>query len=268
MYWYVWKQCAGLKYRKVLPVTLGATFLFISIYYKSISNPLVTYLAIGLVAFPAIVYGLMYQYEILLIIAAIYIPHNQILPASFGGVQRALNGTNIILVALSLNMIGRSLKGEISRGKNLAPILVWIFIVMVALSFIRGMMYHGSIYAQGMIFGFKQFITPMVLFLIFAYTIRDRQTIKILVSIFMIVIVMALFLGILEWVDLGFATYSGFKRRLGGLNMQPNHFAAFISYYICLMLGQFLVNFRKAEAKFLIFPFLIGLRVMIPTNTR
>lgn len=268
VFWYGWKQCAGLKFRRAIPIALFVTFLFITIYYKNISNPLVAYFAIGVIGIPAVIYGLLYRYEILLIIAAIYIPHNAILPADFGGIQKALNGTNIVLVALILGMFTSKLKGKISLHKKPATILMVILILTVGISFIRGGLFHGSGYMRGMIFDFKRFITPLILFLIFARTIPDKGTIKVLFSILLIVIIMAIFLGLLEWVNLGFGAYSEFKRRLGGLNKQPNAFGAFIAYYICLILAQFLTNFRKFEGKLLVAPFLLGLRLLLPTNSR
>ena len=269
VYYYVWKQCGGLRFRKAIPLALIITFIFITIHFKHISNPLLVYAAIGVIGIPAITYGLLYNYEILLIIAAIYIPHNAILPADFGGIQQALNGTNIVLIALLLGMFSSGSKGQ-SRYSSKSPANVFLLIFMgtVFLSFIRGSLFFGADYYKNIIFDFKRFITPMILFLIFVRTIPDRETIKILVSVLMIVVIMAIFLGLLEWVDLGFGTYSTFKRRLGGLNLQANNFGAFIAYYVCLFLSQTLINFRKFEAKLLLFPFLLGLRILIPTNSR
>lgn len=267
--WYCWKQCIGVRFRRVIPLAGIVTFVFICIHYKNISNPLATYLAIGLIGIPAIFYGLLYSYDLLLIVAAIYIPHNAILPADFGGIQQALNGTNIVLVTLVLGMfIGGGKRQNPSTLKNSTNVLLLIAIMIIFVAFVRGSLYFGEVYYRNMIFDFKRFITPLILFIIFSYMVRERQVIKIIVSVLMIVVIMAIFLGLLEWVNLGFGTYATFGRRLGGLNMQPNSFGAFISYYICLTLAQFIVNFRKIEAKLLIFPFLLGVRILIPTNSR
>jgi len=269
VYYFCWKQAAGLKYRKALPATLIVTFLFITIHFKNISNPLATYAAIGLLAIPAVIYGLLYRYELLLIIAAIYIPHNAILPADFGGIQQALNGTNIVLGALILGLVTARVKGRNPYSwRSPTTILVVIFCIVGLISFVRGGLFFGHTYMRYVGNDFKRFITPMILFLLFVHTIPDKETIKIIVFILMLVVIMALFLGLLEWVDLGFGTYSGWKKRLGGLNKQPNAFGAFIAFYICLFFSQFLVNFKKIEGKMLIFPFLMGVRLLIPSNSR
>ena len=251
-------------------MALLVTFIFIIIYFKNISNPLLAYAAIGVIGIPAVIYGLLHHYEILLIIAAIYIPHNAILPADFGGIQKALNGTNIVLAALLLGYLINKVKGQAlpyQRG-GVENKLIAIFAILASLSFARGAIYFGSTYASAMIFELKRFLTPLLIYMIFIKSIKDKESIKIIFSICLIVIIMAIFLGLLEWVNLGFGTYSTFTRRLGGLNKQPNSFGAFISFYICLFLAQLLVNFRKLDAKLLIFPFILGLRVLLPTNSR
>lgn len=269
VYWYVWKQCAGLKFRRAVPLALLITFIFITIHFKHISNPLLAYAAIGVIGIPAITYGLLYHYEILLLIAAIYIPHNAILPADFGGIQKALNGTNIVLLALIVGVLqGKARGGRSYQQNKLANNLVIIFMITILIAFIRGALFHGSAYLMGMIFDFKRFITPMILYLLFVFAIKDRDIIKTIVSVLYIVVIMAIFLGLLEWVDLGFGTYSTFERRIGSLNLQANSFGAFIAFYSCLFLAQFMVNFRSNLAKYLIFPFILALRVLIPVNSR
>lgn len=266
---YCWNNSRGDRFRRALPVSFLIAFIFISIQAKSLSVPMLSYLIIGVIGIPAMVYGLLFRYELLLIIAALYIPHNAILPADFGGIQKALNGTNIVLAALIMGMFIGSDKGTRQySGKSPANTLVWIYMGTIALSFLRGSIHFGSQYYVDMVFDLKRFLTPMILYLFFVYRLGDRSIIRIVVGVSMIVVILAVYLGLLEWVDLGFATYSGMHRRLGGLNMHPNNFGAFIAYYIGLMWGPFLVNFRRFDAKLLLLPFLMGLRIMLPTNSR
>ena len=98
--------------------------------------------------------------------------------------------------------------------------------------------------------------------------VRYREMIKIIFSVFLIIVISNIFFGLLEWVNLGFATYSDYYRRLGGINKHPNFYGAFIAYYVCLLGAPFLTGYKKFSAKLLIIPFLLGLRMIIPTNSR
>jgi O-antigen ligase len=267
---YVYTECKGLRYRNALRLVLLSTIIFVIIGYKDVSMPMVTYLLIGLIGIPAVVYGIIYNHEVLLIVAATYIPFNLLLPADFGGVQKALNGTNIILVALILGwMFGKKKMGASGpAAKNTAIFLVIAFSLLSIIAYVRGGIFHGSAYLIGLIFPLKRWLTPMIMFVIFFRLATNRQIIKVIFSVLMLVIISNIFFGILEWVDLGFGTYSYYKRRLGGFNMHPNFFGAFIAYYVCILIGPFLTGWKKPSAKLLIIPFLVGLRIIIPTNSR
>jgi len=266
---YCWKNSRGDALRRALPVCFCVAFVFISIQAKSISIPMLSYAVIGLIGVPAMVYGILFRYEVLLLITALYIPHNAILPADFGGLQTALNGTNIVFAALLLGVVIGTSKTTVKyRAKSFLNALVYIYMGTIIFSFVRGSLFFGAVYYSDIIFDLKRFLTPMVLYLIFVYKLPDRSTIRIVVGVSMIVVVMAIYLGLLEWVDLGFGTYSGMHRRLGSLNMHPNNFGAFIAYYLGFIWGPFLVNFRRFDAKLLVLPVLMGIRIMLPTNSR
>jgi len=267
--YFCWNQAKGDRFRKAIPLSFLASYLFIVIYFKSISMPMITYLTIGLFGIPAIFYGLLFRYEVLLIVAAIYIPHLTILPAKFGGVMKALNGTNIVIGALVLGMFfGNKGAGKVFSSKSPANVLVGVFCGTVLLAFLRGYLYWGGGYFGVMLENVKRFLTPMILYFIFVRRLPDRGAIRVVSGVLMIVAITAMYLGILEWVELGFGTYTDFKRRIGGLNKHPNVFGAFIAYYVGLFWGQILVNWRRFDAKLLLFPLLLGLRVILPTNSR
>ena len=269
--WYCWRQCAGLPFRRAIPVAVALTFLFIWIHYKSISAPMLTYGAIGLFAIPAILYGLLYRYEVLLISCAMYVPYSSMLPADFGGAQQALNGTNILVAALILGLFISRREEPMAlscRVLKSGTFFLAAFMGLAAIAFLRASLQFGAVYYLQMSTDLKRYLDPMILSLFFMWVIPDRQTAKIIFSVLLIVVIMAFFLGLLEWINLGFGTYSGFKRRIGSLNMQPNVFGAFIAYHVCLFWGLFLVNCRSMSGKLLLLSFLLGIRLLIPTNSR
>ena len=188
---------------------------------------------------------------------------------TLGGVQQALNGTNIVLIALILGWIfGKNNYLSEVRSKHPARSFVFVFVLLSIVAYVRGGLFHGEAYFLGMIFPLKRWFTPMILFAIFYRLVNNRGIIKIIFSVLMLVIISNIFFGLLEWVDIGFSTYSERKHRLGGFNMHPNFYGAFISYYICVLVGPFLTGIRKTTGKFLIIPVLLGLRMILPTNSR
>ena len=266
---YVYTECKGLRYRNALRLVLLTTMIFVFIGYKDMSMPMLTYLLIGLIGLPAVAYGVIYDPEVLLIVAATYIPFNLLLPADFGGIQQALNGTNIVLIALILGWIfGKNKYSPASMGRNPAMYFVIMFVLFSIVAYVRGGIFHGEAYFLGMIFPLKRWLTPMILFAIFFRLANNRGIIKIIFSVLMLIIISNIFFGLLEWVEIGFATYSERKHRLGGFNMHPNFYGSFISYYVCVLIGPFLTGIRKTTGKFLIIPVLLGFRMILPTNSR
>ncbi len=268
VWYYVWKECRGCRNRKALIYVLVANLIFVSAAYRHVSAPHMVYLFFGVVALPALFWGILYDSDIILVIAAAYLPYNLVYPATFGGIQQALNGTNIVLGALLLCLAtGRQKARMVPISRDKGTFVLLVFILFVFISFARGATFHGGFYL-GFLPRLKWFLTPFIVFLLFRHLIRDRSTIKILFGVCLIVIAANLFYGMLEWVHFGFATYSGWKYRLGGFNRHPNFYGAFIAYYMFLIAAPMLVSFRKMSVKILMFPFLLAIRIFVPTNSR
>jgi O-antigen ligase len=269
VYIYVLAGCRGLKYRRSLIVALLANLLFIFIGYKHISMPILTWSIMGGIGLPLIIYGIMYDTNIALIIATIYLPYNLIFPATFGGIQPALNATNIILVALVAGLfIGGKGNRTNNAKRNPVVILVLIFSALSLLAFLQGgLVYRGGYFGR-FFFSFKRWLTPFIVFYLFYKHLPDRKVIKIIFAIAMLTIIANIYFGLLQWVNLGFGMYSERKYRLGGFNLHPNYFGAFIAYYLPFLVGTLLFEYRKISGKFLLFPILLGLRVIIPVNSR
>ncbi len=267
---YVWQECKGLKYRKALIVAVLAQLLFVLIGYKHISAPLLTYLFIGGIGIPAIIIGMMYDPNILLIAAALYLPFNLLLPGTFGGFAKAFNLTNVILVALfiSLFVAKKQNTGRVYSTSRSVMAFLAAYLVLSLMAYVKGSLYHGINYLTVFIFPVKRWLTPVIVFYFFYKLVKGRDIIKIIFSILLLTVVVNIYFGLLEWVNLGFGTYSDIKHRIGGINMHPNFYGAFLAYYLGLVAGPCLTTFRKTAGKFLIFPALLGLRIIIPTNSR
>lgn len=269
LWYYTWQETRGCRHRKALIGVLLCNFFFVWIAYKHISAPHLTYLFLGGVALPALIYGMLFDTDILLVVAATYFPYNLTFPATFGGMATAINGTNIVLAALLVGIIMSREKAVLpSLFQDRATLMVVVFLIFATISFMQGAAFHGQVYWQMFPTRLKWFFTPFFIFLLFRKMVRDRNIIKLLFAVCLVVIIFNIWYGLLEWVNLGFATYSGWRRRLGGINGHPNIYAAFIAFYISLIGAPMLINFRRASVKALIFPLFLALRVIVPTNSR
>lgn len=267
---YVWQECRGIKYRKMLIPIAVAQLFFILIGYKHLSLPVVTYLFIGGVGIPAIISGMMFDPNILLIVAATYLPFNLLLPGTFGGFAKAFNLTNLVMIALfiSLFLSKKQSNGRVYSSSRTIMALLGAYLVLSLMAYVKGSLYHGIHYLTVFMFPVKRWLTPMIIFFFFYKMIKDKDIIKIIFSILLLTVIINIFYGLLEWVNFGFATYSDFKRRLGGINQHPNFYGSFLAYYLGLIIGPFLTDFRKVYGKLLLVPALLGWRVIIPTNSR
>lgn len=269
VFYYVWTACRGLKYRKSLLAVQAANLIFVLIGYKHLSMPVLTMFVMGAVGIPLIIYSVMYDTNVSLLIATVYLPYNLLLPGTFGGILKALNVTNIILIALVIALfIGKNKAAASAQRRNPAVILVILFMAISIFSFIQGGLLFRSGYYGSIIFPLKRWLTPFFVFYLFYKKVPDRMLIKIIFAIALITIIANIYFGLLQWVNLGFGMYAERKYRLGGFNLHPNYFGAFIAYYISFLVGPFLFEYKKTAGKFLLFPILLGLRVIIPVNSR
>jgi len=267
---YVYQQCRGIKYRKLLIPIVAAQLFFVLIGYKHLSIPVITYLFIGGVGVPSIINGMMFDPNILLIVAATYLPFNLLLPGTFGGLMKAFNLTNIVVFSLFVSLF-LSKKQNTERYYSTSRVvmaLLGAYIVLTLMAYVKGSLYHGIHYLMAFIFPVKRWLDPIVVFYLFYKMVKSRDIIKIIFAILMLTVIANIFFGVLQWVYLGFGTYSDFKRRLTGFSGHPNFYGSFIAYYLGFLIGPFLTHFRKNSAKCLIFPSLLGLRIIIPTNSR
>lgn len=267
---YVWKECKGLKYRKMLIPVLLAQLWFITIGYFYLSIPVITYLLIGGVGIPALISGMVYDPNILLIVASAYLPFTLLLPGLFGGIGVGFNLTNIVLLSLFVGLfLGKKRPGDrLYTTSRVVMSLLAAYIVLSLMSYVKGSLYFGTHYLRFFIIPIKRWLTPIIVFYLFYKLIRDKDIIKIIFSIILIGVIINILYGMLQWVQLGLATYTDFYRRLTGINGHPNFYSAFLAYYLCLIAGPMLYHFKKNSGRFLLFPFLLGIRVIVPTNSR
>lgn len=272
LFHYVRQECKGIKYRKYLIPVLAAQMFFVAIGYFYLSIPLLTYLFIGGVGIPAMISGMMMDPNILLILATAYLPFNLLLPGLFGGIGLGFNLTNMVLFALlvSLFLAKKNNSRFTVSGSKAVMALLGAYIVLTLMSYVKGSLHFGMGYLLSHLIPIKRWLTPVIVFYLFYKLLngQDRQIIKILFAILLLSVTLNIFFGLLQWVRLGLATYHGWRQRLTGINGHPNFYAAFLAYYVCLIGGPLLYSYRKNSGRLLLFPFLLGLRIIIPTNSR
>jgi O-antigen ligase len=195
-----------------------------------------------------------------------YVPFSKQLNGDFGGAAMALNFTNLLMGYIMLVWFtGRFSKGEPMWISSALNIPIFIFLVIGAVSIVRGSYYTG--YMHYALVGYKRWITPIFLYFLVLNTVKDRRTIQHVIAIIMIVTTLVGLMAIYDYFDLGHVS-SLEKSRIGGIADQPNMLAAFFNYYMFLPLGFFLMNMNKGKYWLLLIPFLICFRGIMVTFSR
>ncbi len=204
--------------------------------------------------------------EVIIYVLVAYLPFSKVLAGDFGGFAMALNLTNLLMLFIFLVwMSGKFSAGEplwLSTPLNL-PIV--FFTLAGCVSVIRGN-YFGSDYFWFAIVEFKRWITPILLYFLVLNTVKDRGTIRNVVTIIIIVSTVVGLMAIYDYIEVGDVSLE--KARIGGIAGHSNSLAAFFNYYIFLPLGFFLLNAHRSRYWLLWVPFLIQFRGIMVTFSR
>lgn len=204
--------------------------------------------------------------EVIIYVLVAYLPFSKVLAGDFGGLAMALNLTNLLMLFIFFVwMSGKFSAGEplwLSTPLNLPIIL---FTLAGCISVIRGN-YFGSDYLWLAIVEFKRWITPILLYFLVLNTVKDRGTIRNVVTIIIIVSTVVGLMAIYDYIEVGDVSLE--KARIGGIAGHSNSLAAFFNYYVFLPIGFFLLNTHRAQYWLLWVPFLIQFRGIMVTFSR
>lgn len=196
-----------------------------------------------------------------------YLPFSRELAGDFAGAGTALNLTNVLLVFITLVWIsGRYAKDEPLWLKTPVNGPLIMFLLLGLASVFRGT-YFGSDYIGYAIIEYKRWTTPFVLYFFILNTVKERETIKNIVFIIVLVCTVAALMAIYDYIEVGNVS-SLEKARVGGIVDQPNMLAAFFNYYMFIPFGFFIMNMSKIMYWGLLIPFLLQFRGIMVTFSR
>ena len=190
-----------------------------------------------------------------------YIPFSKQMHVGFGNIIPGLNLTNILVVLLAFLWISE-------RNKKEGPLLastplntpIFVFVSLGILSIILNIGYGFGYLTEAALEYYTRWIVPFFLYFYFVNVIRDKETIKNIVTIIVLVTTMAALMAIYEYLET--------DKRVGGIVDQPNFLAAFFNYYMFIPFAFFVVHMKRFSYWLLLIPFLIQLRGIMVTFSR
>ncbi len=250
-------------------IAVGFLFFFLMIYpYRDLYIPAPIIVFLGIVALFGLIFLAFSRLELVLIIFAVYIPFSREYAGDFGGILKAFNLTNFLMISILLGIVHRSsVRDERILIRTPIDIPLLLFIVFGCISLVRaGMVIRPESYLDIAI-PMKQWITPMLGYFLFLGALKDRSTSKKVAIAIMVNTTLVGLLTMKESIDMG--TWSTWERsRVDGVFQHSNTLGAFFVYYSFLIAGVFLEYFREMRYWLTAIPFLICARGMSLTISR
>lgn len=190
-----------------------------------------------------------------------YLPFSKQIPGTFGGIFPGLNFTNLFVLILAYLWWKEGKKRKKTMWtKTSLNFAIFLFFSIGMISIFRGVGYGGGYLMEALMQYIRKWLIPFFLYFQIVNTVRDKETIKNIVVIIMMVTTIAALMAIYE--------YMNSDKRVGGILDQPNFLAAFFNYYIFLPFAFFLLNAKRLKSWSLLIPFLIQFRGIMVTFSR
>jgi len=131
---------------------------------------------------------------------------------------------------------------------------------------LRGGLVYGSVYAEAFVAPLKRWLTPIALYFLALWVVRDTRTLKTVAAIIMIAMTVVAIMAIRDYMYVGESDLE--KARVGGITEHSNTLGAFFVYYMFLFLGFFLTFPKRLKSWLLLVPFLLCFRGIMVTFSR
>lgn len=265
------KQEAWRTYALVILFALFLTGLVAP--YRSVHLPFGLMLTLGVIFCLICVKFSIEEYDRLMLLFCVFAPFQKVLPGDFGGFLQGFNVTNIFAFFLLLGWAVQTIRGQrrlYTRQAVDFPVLVFCFLGVISL--FRRELYTGEQNILDSIFFMKEWLLPMIIYVIVVNNIEDRRTLVRLVVVICVTTSIVAFLALKQfYLDKGgfYNTFSSYdKARIGVISGQPNQFGAFMCYYTFLLVAFFLQNWRRPAYWALIVPIAACTRALLLTFSR
>lgn len=192
----------------------------------------------------------------------IYMPFSGRFPGDYGF---AVNIANILILIVLFGLLVRSIKtGEVFFEKSSLDKLLLLWLIFISFSFMRGAYLadrNWTILAVLM----KRYLTPLMLYLLTFWLIRDRDYLKDALVILLLGVALTAFLNV---KDAYIPTEFHWDVRWGSVVSQGNLMAAFMSYSMFIFIGIFFQNAGKPLYWGLLIPFYWCMRAIMLSFSR
>jgi O-antigen ligase len=198
------------------------------------------YLALALVFFFSLT-----KPEIPIFAIALYVPFSKII---IGDLTTAVNFTNtLLLITLFAWFVSHESSEERLLVRTPLNFPLLLFALLGIISLIQGSFLLGHLGGENPIFIFWRWYVPMFLYVVVVNNIRDRESVKKVLTIIMISVVVVALITLREHADVGnVSTWT--KARIGGIAGNPNTLGTFFVNYGPLLLGVFVYNVHKIRS--------------------
>jgi O-antigen ligase len=260
---------AGIPRSRVVLPALAILFLAAMHTYE-ISIPGAILYPVGGLVLLALILNSLRDPSVALLALAAYIPFSRVFPGNFEGAVTALNLTNILTAVGLVAWFGAARW----RGGPLVPraslnLPVVLFALLSLIAFVRGGMEMGTWYFEGVIYNFKRWLDPFIVYFLFLGLIRRKETMRNLIIVLLMAVLAASLMGFVEHFDRVERYFAdGDMQRIQGISEQPNQLGAFFVYYGALFLGLAAVRPWSSRYGVLLVPFLLSFRAAQYTGSR
>jgi len=246
---------------------IAAIGCFAVLVMKEISLPSLVVMAFGGLALLGLLMVGVQDPRVPLYVLVAYLPFSLELVGDFGTQATALNLTNILIVWVLLGHVASCLSRNepLMTGTSLSKV-IGLFCLLGAVALMRGTFQYGSWYLTAALTPLKRWLTPMLLYFLALWVVRDRRTMKTIVVIIMTAVTVAAIMAIREYLWISGGSFE--SSRVEGIAGHSNTLGAFFNYYMFLFLGYFLVFARRPRAWWLLVPFLLCFRGIMVTFSR
>lgn len=226
--------------------------------YRPVHLPLVFIGGIALFAGLWCLKAALENVEALLFVFLLYIPFQKVLPGDFGGIAKAVNFTNVLLVLLTLGWMTKVAaveKSYTARRFSLIGMMLAGFLLLTSVSMAASAVTEGGQLRYALLADLKRWLMPFAVYFLVTATVSSKVTVK---RMFLAVVVATAVIGLLGvkqfWMDMG----GGTRHNLEGIRIAvtsgPSNLGAFFAYYLPYLVALWLTNIRQVRYSMLLLP--------------
>ncbi|MFH1023642.1 MAG: O-antigen ligase family protein [Planctomycetota bacterium] len=251
-----------------LVLGFALTLTGITVPYRGVHIPFPVMVALGFLFTGYCLRLALEDFHKIMLLFAVYIPFQKELAGDFGGLLRAFNMTNILILTMALGWFSQSfLEGRSVYKRRSADLPVFLFMFLGSISLIRSEITRVDLDFLELVFVLKRWAEPMLVYYIFVNNIRDRRDVWWVVFVVCLMTGLVGMIGLKEYyIDIGglWRYPSSLDRcRIKGIADQPNQFGAYFCYYSFYMVSFFFHYLYEKKFWIFLIPIAVCGRAML-----